>query len=71
MFSGPGLVVAVAGQRAQFVMAMIDDAGTGPTRPQGVLIQVSERERDKEHNSRLWDITGHTAHLGTAMSAFG
>lgn len=45
MFSGPGLVVAVAGQRAQFVMAMIDDAGTGPTRPQGVLIQVSERER--------------------------
>ena len=42
MFSGPGLVACVAGQRAHFVMAMMDDAGQGVLRPHGVLVQVEQ-----------------------------
>lgn len=57
MFSGPGLVVAVAGQRAQFVIAMMDDTGTGPTRPHGVLIQVRESLTRRERGSHA--LLGH------------
>jgi hypothetical protein len=35
-------VACVAGQRAHFVMAMMDDAGQGVLRPHGVLVQVEQ-----------------------------
>jgi hypothetical protein len=57
MFSGPGLVVAVAGQRAQFVIAMMDDAGSRPTRPNGVLIQVREMLTRRQRGSDA--LVGH------------